>query len=249
MPSAFSRWFRTTSRGSSPKCCAFLTSSLGESGGRCLGQCGDWRLWFSSSWELNQSHLLSMIQDIDQRICPTVMQAGAYVTLEDYGGELHQVVGKNQQLFDCTENEHARNRTDRKFDTRLRFPQWYGCPTKDDVSVLYDRVPDVYNLLSQHSVSDETVPSETEACNSDTKWMWTTMTSSFFVIWESQIPPRKQIKARMKPTVTYSRSSPALIKCQLFHSKDAVKIGGVSIADCIFADVTDVSGQDNTNAF
>ena len=27
-----------------------------------------------------------------------------------------------------------------------------------------------------------------------------------------------------------------------------MKIGGVSIADYIFADVTDVSGQDNTNA-
>ena len=54
----------------------------------------------------------------------------------------------------------------------------------------------------------------------------------------------------MKPTttVTYSRSSPALIKCQVFYSKDTVKIGGMSIADYIFADVTDVSGQDNTNA-
>ena len=49
-------------------------------------------------------------------------------------------------------------------------------------------------------------------------------------------------------TVTYSRSSFALIKCQVFNSKDTVKIGGVSIADYIFADVTDVSGQDNTNA-
>ena len=54
----------------------------------------------------------------------------------------------------------------------------------------------------------------------------------------------------MKPTttVTYSRSSPALIECQVFYSKDTVKIGIVSIAEYIFADVTDVSGQDNTNA-
>ena len=52
----------------------------------------------------------------------------------------------------------------------------------------------------------------------------------------------------MKPTVTYSRSSPALIKCQVFYSKDTVKSGGVSIAEYIFADVTDVFGQDNTNA-
>ena len=49
-------------------------------------------------------------------------------------------------------------------------------------------------------------------------------------------------------TVTYSRSSITLIKCQVFYSKDTVKIGGMSIADYIFTDVTDVSGQDNTNA-
>ena len=51
-------------------------------------------------------------------------------------------------------------------------------------------------------------------------------------------------QARMKPTttVTYSRSSPALINCQVFYSKDTVKIGGMSIADYIFADMTDVSG-------
>ena len=64
---------------------------------------------------------LSMIHDIDQRICP--VQAGAYVTLEDYEDTLHQVVGKNQQLFACTMNEYAGNRTERKFDTRLRFSQ------------------------------------------------------------------------------------------------------------------------------
>ena len=66
---------------------------------------------------------LSVIQDIDQRICPIVVQAGRYVTLEDFEGELHQVVGKNRQLFACTVNEYAGNRTDRKFDTRLRFSQ------------------------------------------------------------------------------------------------------------------------------
>ena len=67
------------------------------------------------------------------------------------------------------------------------------------------------------------------------------------VIEESKILPNQ---ARMKPTttVTYSRSSPALIKCQVFYSKDTVKIGGMSVADYIFADVTDVSGQDNSNA-
>ena len=31
----------------------------------------------------------SVIQDIDQRIRPTVVQAGAYVTLEDYEDTLH----------------------------------------------------------------------------------------------------------------------------------------------------------------
>ena len=70
-------------------------------------------------------------------------------------------------------NEYAGNRTDRNFDTRIRFSQRYGCPTtkKDDISVVYDRVPDVYNLLSQHYVSDEAVPNKIEVCNSDTKWM------------------------------------------------------------------------------
>ena len=54
----------------------------------------------------------------------------------------------------------------------------------------------------------------------------------------------------MKPTTTetYSRSSITLIKCQVFYSKDTLKIGGMSIADYMFTDVTDVSGQDNTNA-
>ena len=34
-------------------------------------------------------NILSVIQDIDQRIRPTVVQAGAYVTLEDYEDTLH----------------------------------------------------------------------------------------------------------------------------------------------------------------
>ena len=70
------------------------------------------------------------------------------------------------------------------------------------------------------------------------------------VIGESKNSSTKANQARMMSTttVTYSRPSPALIKCQVFYSKDTVKIGGMSIADYIFADVTDVSGQDNTNA-
>ena len=50
----------------------------------------------------------------------------------------------------------------------------------------------------------------------------------------------------MKPMtrVTYSRSSVALIKCQVFYAKDTVKIGGVSIADYIFTDVTDDACED-----
>jgi len=43
----------------------------------------------------------SSITDIDQRICPTVVQAGANVTLEECEDALHQVVGKAQQLFAC----------------------------------------------------------------------------------------------------------------------------------------------------
>ena len=37
---------------------------------------------------------LSVIQDIDQRICPTVVQAGVYVTLEDYEDTLHKWLGR-----------------------------------------------------------------------------------------------------------------------------------------------------------
>ena len=37
---------------------------------------------------------LSVIQDIDQRICPTVVQAGVIVTLEDYEDTLHKWLGR-----------------------------------------------------------------------------------------------------------------------------------------------------------
>ena len=48
--------------------------------------------------------------DIDQRIRPTVVQAGANVTLEDCEDTLHQVVEKAQQLFTCRVSEYAGNR-------------------------------------------------------------------------------------------------------------------------------------------
>ena len=52
---------------------------------------------------------LSVTQDIDQRIRPTVVQAGRVC----YAGGLRryksQVVGKNQQLFVCIVNEYAGN--------------------------------------------------------------------------------------------------------------------------------------------
>ena len=114
---------------------------------------------------------LSVIHDIDQRICPTVVQAGAYVTLEDYEDTLHQVVGKNQQLFTCLVSEYAGNRirvlvfdSDSHSDTDIRRRRmiFRSCMTEFLMC---------NNLLSQHSVSDETVPNKTEVCNSDTKWM------------------------------------------------------------------------------
>ena len=37
---------------------------------------------------------LSVIQDIDQRICPTVVQEGVIVTLEDYEDALHTWLGR-----------------------------------------------------------------------------------------------------------------------------------------------------------
>ena len=51
-----------------------------------------------------------VIPDIDQRIRPTVVQAGANVTLEDCEDTLHQVVGKAQQLFTCFVSEYSGNR-------------------------------------------------------------------------------------------------------------------------------------------
>ena len=43
---------------------------------------------------------LSVTQDIDQRIRPTVVQAGAYVTLEDYEDTNHKWLGRiNSYLF------------------------------------------------------------------------------------------------------------------------------------------------------
>ena len=53
----------------------------------------------------------------------------------------------------------------------------------------------------------------------------------------------------MKPTttVTYSRSSPALIKCQVFYSKDTEDWRCVNRRLHV-CDVIDVSGQGNTNA-
>ena len=39
-------------------------------------------------------NILSVIQDIDQRIRPTVVQAGAYVTLEGYEDTLHKWLGR-----------------------------------------------------------------------------------------------------------------------------------------------------------
>ena len=51
-----------------------------------------------------------VILDIDQRIRPTVVQAGANVTLEDCDDILHQAVEKAQQLFTCPVSEDAGNR-------------------------------------------------------------------------------------------------------------------------------------------
>ena len=188
MPSAFSRWFRTTSRGSSrrpqrpsPKRYAFFDELTGKAVESA---------WDSVEADANDSHrrenstrVICEYFERDTGHWPANLPNNGAGGRDCYAGGLRGytslVVGKNQQLFACTVNEYAGNRTDRKFDTRLRFSQWYGYPTKkDDISVLHDQVPDVYNLLSQHSVSDETVPNKTEVCNSDTKWMWTTMTGS-----------------------------------------------------------------------
>ena len=56
----------------SPKWYAFLTTSLGK--------------WWKSIW--------SVILDSDQRFCPTLVQAGKKITLEDHENALHQIDGK-----------------------------------------------------------------------------------------------------------------------------------------------------------
>ena len=62
-------------------------------------------------------------QDIYQRICPTVVQVGTNITLEDCEDTLHQVVGKAQQLFTCSVSKYAGNRiqdSDSHSDTQCR---------------------------------------------------------------------------------------------------------------------------------
>ena len=73
-----------------------LTSSL-ESRGRCLGQYGDRHLRILivvRTQSESSVNTLSVIQDIDQRICPTVVQAGVIITLEDYEDTLHKWLGR-----------------------------------------------------------------------------------------------------------------------------------------------------------
>ena len=73
-----------------------LTSSL-ESRGRCLGKYGDRHLRIlivMRTQSESSVNTLSVIQDIDQRICPTVVQAGVIVTLEDYEDTLHKWLGR-----------------------------------------------------------------------------------------------------------------------------------------------------------
>ena len=165
-------------------------------------------------------------------------------------GYTSQVVGKNQQLLACTVNEYAGNRTDRKFDTRLN--------SHSDTDIRRRRM--IFRLCMTEFLTC------TISCHSILSLMkqWRTRLR-YVILMQSGCEPRWQVhlcdlritnsttkanQARMKPTttVTYSRSSPALIKCQVFYSKDTVKIGGVSIADYTFAAVTNVSVQDNTNA-
>ena len=42
---------------------------------------------------------LSVTQDIDQRIRPTAVQAGAYVTLEDYEDTNHKWLGRSNSYL------------------------------------------------------------------------------------------------------------------------------------------------------
>ena len=51
--------------------------------------------------------------DIDQRICPTVVQACVNITLEECEDTLYQVIGKAQQLFAyLVSDETVPNKTD-----------------------------------------------------------------------------------------------------------------------------------------
>ena len=108
---------------------------------------------------------LSVIQDIDPRICPTVVQAGAFVTLEDYEDTLHKCWEESTVI--CLYCERIRWKplignlirdSDSHSDTDIRRRRmiFRSCMTE---------------FLTCTIFSDGTVPNKTEVCNSDTKWM------------------------------------------------------------------------------
>ena len=207
MPSAFSSWFRTTSPGSSrrpqrpsPKRYAFFDEFTEKAVEGCLGQCGDRRLRFSSSWELSQSHLWilwawyrTLTSEFAQQWCRRASDC--------YAGGLRrytsQVVGKNQQLFACTVRTEIRREveltgnlirdSDSHSDTDIRRRRmiFRSCMTEFLTCTI-----SCHRILSVM----KTVPNKTEVCNSDTKWMWNHDDRFISVIWESKILPRKQIK-------------------------------------------------------
>ena len=84
-----------------------------------LGQCGRFRLGSNlaeSSTGVICDPFKSSLSDINQRICPAVVQTAANLTLEECEDTLHQVVGMAKQLFACpdtdqTEPKKKRTRT------------------------------------------------------------------------------------------------------------------------------------------
>ena len=144
MPSAFSRWFKTTSRGSSrrpqrpsPKCYAFFDEFTGKAVE------GAWDSVETNAYDShrreNSTRVICEYFERDTGHWPANLPNSGAGGRDCHAGGLRGWTSPSaweESTFICTVNENAGNRTDKKFDTILRFSQWYGYPTKkDDISV------------------------------------------------------------------------------------------------------------------
>ena len=183
-----------------------------------------------------------VILDIDQRIRPTVVQAGANVTLEDCQDTLYQVIGKAQQLFTCPVSKYARNWI------QDSDSQWYTVPDKTKVcnfcykvdankTIIVGNLCDKFeNILSQLVYASGARP----LVGNVLRWVWskvrsvsqwspTTIKMHNNLLWVCQvrrltcdlritISTTKANQTRMLSTATHSRSSMDLIHSVKFST-------------------------------